>query len=410
VVLGGREFRLLLGAQATSLLGDQMVSVALAFAVLGRGGSASDVGIVFAARSLALVVFLLGGGVLGDRLSRRGLLVACDVVRLGSQGALAAALIAGAPGVWAIALLSAVTGAANGVFNPTATGFLPSVVAPEHLQEANALRNLASSAGRIAGPLLAGLLIAVASAGWALAVDAATYAVSALLVGMMRAPGGAGAGAAGAPAASFLHDLRTGWDAFRSRTWLWAFVAWAAAANVLVGCWRVLGPVVAQRDLGGATAWSAIIAASGAGGVVGGLVALRVRPGRPLRFAVLAFSVFLVPLALLAAGVPAVVVAAGAAAGEVGLILCLTVWESTLQRHIEPHLLSRISAYDWLGSLAFEPLGLAVWGPIAALVGTTSALWLATGLGALSIAAILAVRDVRTLPAGPRGRSALVRT
>jgi predicted MFS family arabinose efflux permease len=395
-----RDFRLLFGAQATSLLGDQMVSVALAFGVLERGGSASDLGLVFAARSVALIACLLGGGVIGDRLPRRLVLVTTDLVRLVSQGALAAVLIAGGSSIWPIAALSALTGAANGVFNPTATGFLPAVVSPARLQEANALRSLASSAGRIAGPLLAGLLVATAGAGWALAVDAATYAVSAALVLAIRVPGRRAAHAP--PAAGFLVDLRAGWAAFRSRTWLWTIVAWAAVGNVVLGAWRVLGPVVAEHDLGGVGAWSAILAASGVGGVIGGIVALRVAPRRPLVFAVVALALFYLPTALLAAVAPTAVIAVGTAVGEAGLVLCLTVWESTLQRHVEPYLLARVSAYDWLGSMAFEPVGLALWGPVAALIGISNALWLATAAGVLSLAAILAVRDVRTLPAHPR--------
>ena len=168
------------------------------------------------------------------------------------------------------------TGAATGFFNPASTGFLPSVVSPDGLQQANALRGLASSAGRIAGPIAAGVLVATSGAGWALAVDAATFAVSAAFLSRIRLPR-----VAAAPHGSFFADLREGWDAFRSRTWLWSFVAWAAFANLLYGCWAVVGPLVAERDLGGVTAWATIVAASGVGGLVGGVIALRrTRGGR----------------------------------------------------------------------------------------------------------------------------------
>ena len=397
-VLRERDYRLLFGAQATSLLGDQMVSVALAFGVLARGGGASGVGLVFAARSAALILCLLGGGVIGDRLPRRAVLVATDLVRVASQGAIAAVLIAGGSSIWPIVALSAVTGAANGVFNPTATGFLPAVVPAAQLQEANALRSLASSAGRIAGPLLAGLLVATAGAGWALAVDAATYAISAALVVGISATGRR---APEAPApATFLAELRAGWDAFRSRTWLVAIVASAAVGNVVLGAWRVLGPVIARDDLGGVGAWSAILAASGAGGVLGGVVALRIAPRRPLVLSSLCVTIFYLPMGLLALLAPVPAIAAAAFVGEIGLVLAMTVWESTLQRHVEPHLLSRVSAYDWLGSFAFEPLGLALWGPVAGLTGNAAALWIAIAVGVVSILGALAVRDVRTLSGG----------
>ena len=395
-VLRERPYRLLFAGQAVSLLGDSMVNVSLAFAVIGLGGSAADMGLVFTARSLALVGCLLVGGVVADRLPRRTVLIGADLVRLAGQGALAATLIAGEPGMWVLAALSAVTGAATGFFNPASTGFLPSVVSPEGLQQANALRGLSSSVGRIAGPIAAGVLVATVGAGWALAVDAATFAVSAAFLSGIRLPR-----QVAPPHSSFLADLREGWHAFRSRTWLWSFVAWAAFGNLLYGCWAVVGPLVAERDLGGVTAWATIIAASGVGGVAGGVIALRANPRRPLVFATAGMLVFFMPLALLALGLPVAVVALGAAVSEVGLVLSATVGESTFQRHVEPSMLSRVSAYNWLGSMALQPVGLAVWGPIALAIGYDAAMWVAFAAMVLSGLALLAVRDVRTLPAYP---------
>jgi disulfide bond formation protein DsbB len=196
-------------------------------------------------------------------------------------------------------------------------------------------------------------------------------------------------------------DVREGWDAFRSRTWLWAFVAFFAFINLTYGALQVIGPLIAARDLGGATAWGAIVGASGVGGVIGGLVALRIAPHRPLLVAALASALVLVTGALLAAGAPVVVVALGAVVSECGLMLSITLWESTLQRHVEPAVLSRVSAYDWLGTMALAPVGLAVWGPIAAGLGYADALWLAFGLSLACVAVIVSVRAVRTLPPVP---------
>jgi MFS family permease len=395
-VLRERPYRLLFAGQAVSLLGDSMVNVSLAFAVIGLGGSAADMGLVFSARSLALVGCLLAGGVVADRLPRRTVLIGADLVRLASQGALAATLIAGEPGMWVLAALSAVTGAATGFFNPASTGFLPSVVSPEGLQQANALRGLSSSVGRIAGPIAAGVLVATVGAGWALAVDAATFAVSAAFLSGIRLPR-----QVAAPRSSFLADLRDGWQAFRSRTWLWSFVAWAAFGNLLYGCWAIVGPLVAERDLGGVTAWATIIAASGAGGFAGGVIALHASPRRPLVFATAAMLIFFMPLALLALGLPVAVVALGAAVSEIGLVLSATVGESTFQRHVDPAVLSRVSAYNWLGAMALQPVGLAVWGPVALAIGYDAAMWVAFAAMVLSGLALLAVRDVRRLAAYP---------
>jgi Major Facilitator Superfamily len=394
-VLREREFRLLFGGQAVSLLGDGMVNVALAFAVLHLGGSASEVGLVFAARMLPLVACLLVGGVVADRASRRAVMVAADVMRLASQGLMAALLIAGVAEVWTLAVLAGITGAASGFFNPASTGLLP-VVGPALLQQANGLRATAMAVGEILGPATAGLLVASAGAGWALTLDAATFAVSAVFLARLRLPPGAAR-----EATPFLADLRDGWHAFRSRTWVWTFVASAALGNLLFGAWHVLGPVVAQRDLGGPAAWGLIVAAMGAGGLVGGLLAIRLRPRRPLVLATLTVSLFSLPLALLAAGVPAAPLALTALFSGAGLMLSNSVWESTLQRHIPAESLSRVSAYDWFGSMAFSPLGLALWGPVSALVGVDVSLWLAFALQVVSTLALLAVRDIRRLGAEP---------
>src|SRR4051794_22598452 len=175
-VLRLREFRLVFGAQAVSWFGDRMVPIALAFAVLELHGSASDVGLVLAFRMLPMIATLLVGGVVADRLSRRAVMVAADLVRVLTQGTIAAALITGHAGIWLLAILSGATGAATGFFNPASTGLLPAIVAPERLQEANGMRATAMSGGEIVGPAVAGVLIATLGPGWALGVDAATFA------------------------------------------------------------------------------------------------------------------------------------------------------------------------------------------------------------------------------------------
>ena len=198
---------------------------------------------------LPLTVTLLIGGVVADRISRRTVMVAADIARTLTQALLAALLIAGVAELWTVALLVGLTGAAGGFSYPAATGLLPAIVPAEHLQEANGLRATVLSAGEIAGPAVAGVLIAAVGPGWALAVDAASFGVSAALLALMRVPPVERA------ATSFLVDLREGWDVFRSLTWVWAFVLAASVGNLLWSAWAVLGPVIAERELGGATAW-----------------------------------------------------------------------------------------------------------------------------------------------------------
>jgi MFS family permease len=395
-VLRRREFRLLFAGQAVSILGDRMAAVALAFAVLGIGGSPADVGLVLAAKVFPSAVTALVGGVLADRTSRRTVMVGADLVRVASQGTLATLLIAGSAEVWMLALLAGIGGAASGFFGPASLGLLPEVVPPEQLQPANALRSSGSSAGEILGPLLAGVLVAAAGAGWAIAADAATFAASAACLLALRLPS-----SVPAVSVSFLLDLHEGWAVFSSRTWVWAFVSYFAIANVFWGAWSSLGPVVADQDLGGAAAWGAILAVMGVGAFLGSLIATQVGPARPLILVAAAEGLLALPLAFLAASSIVALIAVGALLSGIGLMVGMSVWESTLQRHIPAEALSRVSSYDWFGSFAFYPVGLAIWGPISAAIGIHSSLWLAFALFIVSILALLAVPDVRRLPRVP---------
>ena len=391
-VLRDGAFRRVLGAAAISWFGDRMVTVALAFAVLEIGGSASAIGLVLAVRTGSLLISLLLGGVVADRIARRAVMIGADLARLVTQGLLAALVVSGTAEVWSITVLTGLTGIATGFFNPASTGLLPAIVPPERLQQANGVRATVLSAGEIGGPALAGVLVAVVGAGWALAVDAATFGASALLLVGLHVPGRVERAASG-----FWEDLREGWATFRGTTWVWTFVLWASFANLVWGAWGVLGPVVAERDLGGAAVWGAVNAALGAGALIGAVAAIRRIPRRPIVASALTGFAGVPALVLLATGADAVPLAAAAVLVGVGMMFGNTVWESTLQRHIRPEALSRVSAYDWFGSLAFAPVGLAIWGPVADAVGVSEALWLAAAVALGSTLVLLSVRDVRAI-------------
>ena len=395
-VLRRRDFRLLFLGQAVSVLGDRMVVVALAFAVIHLGGSPSEVGLVLAAGWGPLVLTVLAGGVVADRTSRRAVMVTADVVRIVSQGAMAVLVIGGAAEVWMLAALAALTGAATGFFNPASTGLLPEVVSGEELQPANALRSAAISGSEIAGPALAGILVAAVGAGWAIAVDAGTFAISAACLVLLRPP----AREQRAPA-SFLADLREGWIAFRSRRWVWLVVVYFSVSNMTWAAWSALGPIVAERDLGGAAVWGTVLAVMGVGALAGSIAATRMRPRRPLVLMACVEGVFGLPLAFLAAAAPAPLLAISAFVSGVALMLGMSVWMSTLQRHIPDEWISRVSSYDWFGSFALYALGLALWGVLAGAIGIHETLWVAFGLLAASAAGLLAVPDVRNFRESP---------
>jgi hypothetical protein len=390
-----REFRLLFTGQSVSLLGDGMVGVALAFAVLDLTGSVTDLGFVFGARTIALVVFLLVGGVFADRLPRRAVMLTADAVRLVSQGVIAALLISGHAQVWELVVTQALHGTATAFFNPASTGLMPMVVSSARLQQANALRGVAMATGNVAGPALAGVLVATASPGWALAVDSASFGVSALYLARLRLPP-----LERLPAKPFLRDLREGWNEVVSRTWVWSILIFAGVANMAGAVFFILGAFVAKQSLGGAGAWALIVSAFGLGSIAGGLVALRVRPKRPLLMSTIGLAFFALPPALLALRVPAAGVAAGGLLSGLAGGMANPLWETTLQRHIPACALSRVSAYDWLASLALAPVGQVLVGPISTGIGVNATLWGASAIFVVGAIAVLSVRQVRELGTG----------
>jgi MFS family permease len=387
-----RNFRLLFIGQSVSALGNSLVPVALVFAILGLTHSPADLGYVLGAEAAAQVVFLLAGGVIADRLSRRAVMLGADSVRGAAQAALGALLVTGHPSVWLIAVLAAVQGAAGALFMPASTGLTPAVVSQANLQQANQIQQVASSAAGIAGPALAGLLVVAASPGWAILADAASFGASVAFLAALDLT------AAPRPSRKhFLTDLREGWDEFRSRTWLRAIVASAVIFNFLYAAYNVLGPVVSQRSYGGAAAWATVATVGGVGSVLGGLLSTRLRPRRPLRLAVPMACLLALPPLAFAAGLPVPAIAVVAAFGGTGIIVFSSLFETTMQRQVPERALSRVSSHDWFASLAAYPVGLAVAGPVAAVLGVRAVLW-ATGLiGLAAILSLLLVPSIRQL-------------
>ena len=396
-VLGERNFRLFFAGYATSLFGAAMVPVALTFAVLNQGYGAADVGYVLAAETVPLVALLLIGGVVADRFPRRVSMVGADLVRFISEGLLAGLLLTGSPPLWAFMVLAGMLGAGQAFFNPAMTGLMPEMVSADRLQQANGLRGVANSTGQVLGPSLAGIIVASRGAGWAIAIDSVTYAISAACLWRLAIP----ARPASEPS-SLISQLASGWHEFRSRTWLWLIVAQGATFNALsFAPFMVLGAVISHERLGGAAAWGAILAVLGAGSGVGGLIAVRLRARRPLVIATIGAATFALPIALIALPAATLLVAGAAGIAGIGLSFYGTLWETTLQREVRGEALSRVSSYDWFGSTAFMPIGYLLAGPLASTIGVRTTLLLAASWAAASCAAVLTSRSVRGLTARP---------
>ena len=388
-----REFRLLFAGRTISLVGSAIAPVALAFAVLDLTGSKTDLGLILACREIPLIVFLLVGGIWADRLPRNQVMVGANVVSALAQGGAAALLITGNAEIWHLAALAALNGGASAFFFPASAGVIPQTVPAPILQQANALLALAVNSAMIGGAAIAGFLVAAFGSGWAIAVDAGTYLLGGTFVALMRLP-------AIKPGESprFLSDLAVGWHEFRSRIWLWVIVLqFSFLLMVTVGAMSVLGPVVADTELGGAKAWGAILTAQAAGLVVGGLLGLRYRPRRMLVAATLGILLFPAPLVALGfpLGLPAI--AAAAFAAGVGSEIFGLLWSTTVQQEVPPDKLSRVYSYDALGSIGLIPIGYAIAGPLADAIGVRATLWGAAAIGVAVTLAVLLVRDVRTL-------------
>ncbi|SFF66217.1 Predicted arabinose efflux permease, MFS family [Actinacidiphila alni] len=394
---GGPDFRRFFVGHAASLLGSSMAPLALAFSVLGTGAGSSGLGLVMAARIVPIVLMLLLGGVFADRLGGRRVMLASDAGRCVVQGVLAVVLL-GRPALWELVVLVAAWGVGEAVFSPSRDALVPALTEGGALAGANSLLSVATSAASVAGPALAGLLVATTGPATVIVVDAATYAVSFLALLGLRLP----APPAGA-ARTIAADLRDGWSEFRSRTWVWVTSAQMGLFNLLVWApFLVLGPVVARQRLGGAGSWGAVMAVYGTGAVVSGLLMLGRRPRRPVLVATAATAGWALPSAALAADRSVPWICAAALVAGAGSTVSMVLWTTATQRAVPPEALARVSAYSTLGAFAFGPLGLAAAGPLASAVGTRTVLGFGALWQAASVAVVLAVPAIRNVrqPAG----------
>lgn len=387
-----REFRLFFTGQTVSLLGDAVTPFALAWAVLDLTGSARDLGFVIAAKMAPLVVFLLVGGVFADRLPRRGVMLTADLVRMGAQATTAALLLASHAQVWELVILQAISGTATAFFNPASTGLTPMTVSPPRLQEANALRGISMSSMMFLGPAVAGILVVTVGSGYALAIDAASFGISAFYLARLHLPPHMSL-----PPQSFLRDLLDGWREFIARTWVWLVVVCASLANMMSGAWVVLAATWVKAGHGGAGAWTAILVVDAAGALTAGALALRFRPRRPLFVGSIAVLPNVVPIVLLALQLPWQTLVVAALVTGFGNMLFNTLWETSLQQHIPAASLSRVSAYDWFGSLLCEPIGVALAGVVAVGIGMSQTLWIAAVVDLAAVVTLIAAPSVRNL-------------
>ena len=397
-LLGNARFRRLFLARTISNIGNGVAPIAIAFGVLSLpGATPTSLSIVLAAQALPLVLVLPIGGVIADRLGRARVIAVTDIILSAFVMTTAVLFLTGNATIALLAILGAISGCLNALWWPAMSGMVPDVVADEHLQPANAFVSVASNGGLIAGNAIGGLLVALVGSGWAIALDSLSFLVAGALVFSMRdvsTPHRSGE--------STLADLAHGWRVFWSYRWVVVIVG---AFSFIVMVWRgaeeVMGPVLAREIYGGAAGWALIMTFQSIGLLLGAIVASRLRVRRPLVIGLLATLALPLWLITLALELPLVWVALGSFAFGVSLELFAVWWFTAMQTNIPREALSRVSAYDAMGSLMFGPIGLALAGPLIAGVGARAAFFIAAAVSAAAVLGALLFRSVRQLSSEP---------
>ncbi|HSZ13706.1 MAG TPA: MFS transporter [Solirubrobacteraceae bacterium] len=400
-VLRHQDFRYLFMGQAASVIGDRAVVVAIALYVTQSTGSATDLGLVLGGQTLPFVALLLFGGVWADRLPRHRIMIAADLTRAALHALLATLILIGSVKIWQLVAIEACFGAAQAFFQPAYSGLLPQTVPEPLIQDARALTESMANLAFLLGPALATVLVLGVGAGETFAFDAATFVLSAAALARVRPrPRGESQ-----PPAPVLTELREGWAEVRSRPWVWATIA-AFTGSVLsvFAFWYSLAPGLSRGLYGSVGVFGVLEILAGAGAVAGSLVSVRWRPAHPLRTGIA--LIFSWPLlnAAFALHAPLAIVIAFALANGFGFSLFMVWWETALAQHIPAHALSRVSAYDWMGSLALLPLGYFVAGPLAEALGARTVLGAGSAFGLLLLVLALLPRSTRELRREPAQR------
>lgn len=388
-----RDFRLLVSGTTISALGNAITPVALAFAVLDLGGSATDLGLVVAAYAAAEVVTALFGGVLGDRVRRQLMLEGSSAACAVSQAVLAVLLVGGWASLPLLAAIGVVNGCLGALAQPSSSALTRQTVPEGLLGSAVALRGLVQTSAMVVGFAAGGVLVGAVGAGWAIAVDAATFALAAVCFAGLRVPPVTFDG----PRGSVLADLGDGWREVVRHSWLVLLIGQALLYHLFYGgAQGVLGPIVVGEEFG-RTAWGVALGSLMAGFVVGGLVCLRWRPRRMLLAGTLLLSLTAAfPLAM-ALGPSLWLVLVGAFAHGFGLQVFDVFWTLSIQENVAEDKLARVYSFDVVGSFVARPVGLALTGPVAAAVGLDT--WLLVVAAVIWCSSLLTLlsRDVRRL-------------
>jgi MFS family permease len=397
-----RRFRLLWLGRVSSAIGDAIVPVALTFAVLSIHGSATALGGVLASFTIARVVFTVAGGVVADRLSRRAIMLGCDLVRAGIQAFIAAMLLTHHMTLATFIACEALFGMASAFFGPAADGLVPQTIDGGDLQAANALLGISRNTLNVFGPAVSGLLLAVAGPGYVFAIDAASFVASATFLARLDvdAP-------IRAPLRSFGSEIREGFREVMSRGWVRAPIIGFAITNFMFASFLVLGPLVFIAHFDSPKQdWGIVSACGSVGAIVGAFASVKLAPRHPLYGAFVGTTLVAVPIASLAGPLAWEGIAVAWGFGMGSIALANTWWETTLQRLIPEHVYSRVRSYDILVSFVFMPVGMIAFGPIADWIGFERTLLFAAAIVAITNVAVAFTPAVRAVTGAPEAPAA----
>ncbi len=386
-----RNFRYYFTARSAGLLGDAMLPVAVSAGLLSAGHGLGTVGFALACLMGPFAGLVLFGGVLADRFTARRMMIGADLANLTTRILLAVLFFRGIDQLWQLYALLAVAGTAAAMFQPGAASTVPLVA--RDVQGANGVLRTSEAFTGLLGPALAGLLVGAAATGWVMLIAAVTFGISAVCLLALRL----GTVPAPPPGDSLWRNLVVGWHEFRARSWLWGVIVIWLFFTVL--SWGPQMPIAAGLIVPeyGPTVYGLLNCAFGAGTVVGGLLAIRYKPERPLAAGAVAMLVFpLYPIGIVA-GWPVWLLAIAQLVVGVGLTFWGVMWATNVQTQVPGEVLNRIHAYEVAGSVCMFPIGSALSGPAVEAFGATRVLEVGIVVSFLVVAALLLTRPIRTL-------------
>jgi len=394
-VLAHKYVKRLFIARFISNFGNGMGPIALAFGILALpNGSANMLGFVLGTTTVVFLLMAPFGGVIADKYGRARMVGLTDMA---AGAVLFIQVFYFAKGDVPLAILLITNGFFGlmwGIFWPAFSGLMPAVLPEEGLQKGNALNAFMTNAGVISGAAVAGILIDIFGVAFTLAIDAASFFISGFMIFTFRhlTP------MAQKSQNTMLDDLLHGWKVFLSFRWIVIIVG---AFSFIVMCWaaaeNVLGPLIALEHFNGAKSWSFVISAESAGLIVGSLIAIKVKPKYPMRFLMISSFTITFYIWSLAKPQSLLLIAFGAFLFGITLDLWGTLWSTALQRKVPRDSLSRVSAFDAMGSMMFRPVGLAVAAPLSTLVGIENFLQILAAITVVAIVVPLLDPQVRNM-------------